>query len=117
MLQSLDKGQKLPRHYRAPIAVWQFGSDLTLVAPVRRGRRRLRSAHRARYRSTQLWLSAYNNDVFGYLPSARVLEEGGYETRGVVHGGPGFSLPAAQDALVAKVKELAGVGPGDRHTR
>ena len=55
-----------------------------------------------------MWLSAYNNDVFGYLPSARVLEEGGYETRGLVHGGPGFFSPASQDAVVEKVKELAG---------
>ena len=44
--------------------------------------------------------------MFGYLPSARVLAEGGYETRGVVHGGPGFFAPAAQDALIAKIKEL-----------
>ena len=54
-----------------------------------------------------LWLSAYNNDVFGYLPSARLLAEGGYETRGVVHGGPGLFSPAAQDVVVRKVRELA----------
>jgi hypothetical protein len=53
-------------------------------------------------------VTAYNNDVFGYLPSERVLEEGGYETRGVIHGGPGFFSPAAEDALVTRVKELAG---------
>ena len=108
MLESLDKGQKLPSSYRAPIAVWQFGSDLTLVAlsgeAVVDYARLIEDA----IGPLQLWLSAYNNDVFGYLPSARVLEEGGYETRGVVHGGPGFFSPASQDAVVAKVKELAG---------
>jgi hypothetical protein len=36
-----------------------------------------------------------------------VLADGGYETRGVVHGGLGFFSPAAQDALVEKIKELA----------
>jgi hypothetical protein len=55
----------------------------------------------------QVWLSAYNNDVFGYLPSARVLAEGGYETRGVGSGCPGFFSPKAQDVVVARVKELA----------
>jgi hypothetical protein len=107
MLQSLEKGQTLPTHYRAPIAVWQFGSDLTLVA--------LSGEVVVDYGQligdvlgpTDLWLSAYNHDVFGYLPSARVLEEGGYETRGVVHGGPGFFSSASQDAVVAKVRELA----------
>jgi hypothetical protein len=31
-LEALDKGEKLRDRCTAPIAVWQFGSDLTLVA-------------------------------------------------------------------------------------
>jgi len=107
MLETLDKGEKLPTHYRAPVAVWQFGADLTLVALS--GEVVVDYVHliEATIGPLQLWLSAYNNDVFGYFPSARVLAEGGYETRGVVHGGPGFFLPAAQDVLIAKIKELS----------
>jgi hypothetical protein len=107
MLEVLDKGGTLPAHYRAPIAVWQFGRDLTLVALS--GEAVVDDAHLIEQAigPVQLWLSAYNNDVFGYLPSARVLAEGGYETRGVGHGGPGFFSPKAQDAVVAKVRELA----------
>jgi neutral ceramidase len=107
MLEVLDKGGTLPAHYRAPIAVWQFGSDLTLVALS--GEVVVDYAHLIEQAigPLQLWLSAYNNDVFGYLPSARVLAEGGYETRGVGHGGPGFFSPKAQDAVVTKVRELA----------
>lgn len=107
MLEILDKGQKLPTHYRAPIAVWQFGRDLTLVALS--GEVVVDYAHliEKAIGPLQLWFTAYNNDVFGYLPSARVLAEGGYETRGVSHGGPGFFSPKAQDVVVAKVKELA----------
>ena len=41
------------------------------------------------------------------LPSARVLGEGGYETRGLYSGGPGFFDAKAQDVLVQKVRELA----------
>jgi len=107
MLQALDKGQKLPTHYRAPIAVWQFGSDLTLVALSGEAVVDYVDLIQRALGPMRLWLSAYSNDVFGYLPSARVLEEGGYETRGVVHGGPGFFSPAAQDAVVTKVGELA----------
>ena len=107
MLEALDRGQTLPTHYRAPVAVWQFGSDLTLVAlsgeVVSDYVRLIEDA----IGPVQLWLSAYNNDVFGYLPSARVLADGGYETRGVVHGGPGFFSPSAQHVLVEKVRELA----------
>jgi neutral ceramidase len=107
MLQALDKGQKLPTHYRAPIAVWQFGSDLTLIGLSGEAVVDYVQLIERAIGPTALWLSAYNNDVFGYLPTARVLEEGGYETRGVVHGGPGFFSSVSQDVVVAKVKELA----------
>ncbi len=56
----------------------------------------------------QLWVAAYCNDVFGYLPSARVLGEGGYETRGLYSGVPGFFDPKAEEAVVRAVRELAG---------
>lgn len=53
------------------------------------------------------WLAAHCNDVFGYLPSARVLAEGGYETRGLYHGGIGYFDAQAQDVLVDRVRTLA----------
>jgi neutral ceramidase len=107
MLEVLDKGGRLPSHYRAPIAVWQFGQNLTLVALS--GEVVVDYAHLIENAvgPMQLWLSAYNNDVFGYLPSTRVLAEGGYETRGVSHGGPGLFSPKAQDVVVSKVRALA----------
>jgi hypothetical protein len=37
-----------------------------------------------------------------------VLEQGGYETRGLYSGGAGFFDPAAEQVLVKKVAELAG---------
>jgi neutral ceramidase len=107
MREALDRGEQLPAHYRAPVAVWQFGADLTLVGLSGEVVVDYAALVEQAIGPMQLWLTAYNNDVFGYLPSARVLAEGGYETRGVVHGGPGFFAPAAQDALVAKIKELA----------
>jgi hypothetical protein len=55
----------------------------------------------------RLWVAAYSHDVYGYLPSPRTLREGGYETRGLYHGGIGLFAPEAEGALVAKVKELA----------
>jgi neutral ceramidase len=107
MLEALDRGQKLPTHYRAPVALWQFGDDLTLVALP--GEVVVDYAHliEKAIGPLQLWLSGYNNDVFGYFPSARVLEEGGYETRGVIHGEPGFFSPEAQDVLVGTIRKLA----------
>jgi hypothetical protein len=107
MLGMLDRGEKLPTHYPCPVTVWQFGGDLTLVGlggevvvdyvPL------LEKA----LGPNQLWVAAYCNDVFGYLPSARVAAEGGYETRGLYAGGAGFFSAKAEEVLVQKVQELA----------
>jgi hypothetical protein len=107
MLEALKRGEALPTHYRAPIAVWQFGTDLTLVALSGEIVVDYAALIEQAIGPLQLWLSAYNNDVFGYFPSARLLAEGGYETRGAVHGAVGIFAPAAENVLVAKVKEMA----------
>ncbi len=107
MLARLKAGETLPTTYRAPVAVWQFGTDLTLVGlPGEVVVDYVRLTEEA-LGPLKLWLSAYCNDTFGYLPSARVLREGGYETRGLYHGGIGYFAPEAQDALINKVRELA----------
>jgi len=106
MLEALAGGEALLNEYEAPFAVWQFGDDLTLVAmpgetvggyvPL------LRDALGPR----KLWIAGYANDCFGYLPTVRVLAEGGYETRGLI-GEAGFFAPEAQDVAVAAVRRLA----------
>jgi hypothetical protein len=107
MLARLDRGEKLPTHYTCPLAVWQFGSDLTLVGLS--GEVVVDYVHLVEKAlgPNRLWIAAYCNDVFGYLPSARVLSEGGYETRGLYSGGIGLFDPKAQEAVAAKVRDLA----------
>ena len=63
-----------------------------------------------------LWVSAYNNDFMGYMPSHRVWLEGGYEGggslvftssslyRGAVH--PNIWAPTLEERIIAKVHEL-----------
>jgi len=107
MLERLSRGQTLPRSYTAPLAVWQLGSDLTLVAlPGEVVVDYVRLLEEA-LGPNKLWIAGYTFDVFGYLPSARVLREGGYETRGLYAGGIGLFAPEAEQAVVAKVVELA----------
>jgi hypothetical protein len=107
MLSALDQGEKLRTDYPAPEAVWQFGEDLTLVGLSGEVVVDYVAMLEKALGPGRLWLSAYCNDVFGYLPSARVLAEGGYETRGLYVGGAGLFAPRAQDVLVATVRTLA----------
>jgi hypothetical protein len=100
MLATLDNGGSLPAAHAAPVVAWQFGAqDLTLLALpdevvvdyvplVERSVGPLR-----------LWIAAYCHEVVGYIPSRRVLAEGGYETRGL-YIASGWFAPDVQDALV-----------------
>jgi hypothetical protein len=107
MLAVLDRGDKLPTQYTCPLTVWQFGTDLTLVGLSGEVVVDYVPLLEAALGHQRLWLAAYCNDVFGYLPSARVLAEGGYETRGLYAGGIGLFDPKVQDVVVEKVRALA----------
>jgi hypothetical protein len=109
MLDKIEHGEKLPTHYPAPVAVWQFGKDLTLIGLSGEVVVDYVAMLEKALGPNRLWPTAYCNDVFGYLPSARVLREGGYETRGLYSGGIGLFDAKAEDVLVAKVRELAEV--------
>jgi len=107
MLAMMERGETLPTSYQSPVTVWQFGKDLTLVGLSGEVVVDYLTFLEQALGPNQLWVTAYCNDVFGYLPSARVLREGGYETRGLYAGGAGFFDAKAQDVLVQKVRDLA----------
>jgi hypothetical protein len=107
LLARLDRGEPVPAHYTCPFTVWQFGGDLTLVGLSGEVVVDYVMLLEKALGPNQLWIAAYCNDVFGYLPSARVLSEGGYETRGLYSGGAGFFDPKAEAVVVQTVRELA----------
>ncbi len=107
MLALLDRGEKPPAEYACPLTVWQFGRDLTLVGLSGEVVVDYVPALEKVLGPGQLWLAAYCNDVFGYLPSARVAAEGGYETRGLYAGGAGFFDARAEEVVVFTIKKLA----------
>jgi hypothetical protein len=107
LLVQLDRGEPLQDRYRCPQAVWQFGHDLTLVALSGEVVVDYVPLLEQALGPNKLWVAAYCNDVYGYLPSARVLQEGGYETRGLYAGGLGFFASQAEHTLVTAVNALA----------
>lgn len=107
MLSVLDKGETLPTSYPCPLTVWQFGRDLTLVGLSGEVVVDYVTLLEKALGPNRLWVAGYCNDVFGYLPSARVLAEGGYETRGLYAGGVGIFDRRAEDVIVEKVREFA----------
>lgn len=117
LLAMLDRGDRLPASYPCPVQAWRLGEEVTLVALggevvvdyVLRLRKELGPEG--------LWVAAYANDVFAYVPSRRVLQEGGYEpeTSMLHYSHPGPFAPEVEDVLVGKVREVvARVRPGGR---
>ena len=77
MLQILDRDGHLPGSYPFPLQVWQFGSDLTLVAMAGECVVDYTLRLKDELGGQGLWVAGYSNDVFAYIPSLRVLREGG----------------------------------------
>jgi neutral ceramidase len=82
LLEEIASQGELSKTYPYPIQVWEVGDELTWVAlagevVVDYSLRLKRELGRER-----TWVAGYANDVMAYIPSERVLKEGGYEGGG-----------------------------------
>ena len=103
LIRALDSGAKVPDRYPYGIQVYHFASGLKIIAltgeVVVDYALRLKAAHG--WEDT--WLAGYSNDVPGYIPSRRVLLEGGYETSG---GAGGAYSTSVEEIIVERVDAL-----------
>lgn len=104
-LDLLKRGDKLPTSYPCPVQVWQFGKDLTLVALG--GEVVVDYALRLKRElpKNNVWVAGYANDVFAYVPSARILLEGGYEAdfNLIYYGLPGRFAGDVEEVLMKRL--------------
>ncbi len=77
LLEQLEKEGALPDSYRYPVQVWNVGGHPVVALS---GEVVVDYAIRLkRIFGQYTFVMGYSNDVIGYIPSERVLEEGGYE--------------------------------------
>jgi hypothetical protein len=107
LLKKLDSDGSLAGTYLYPVQVWQLGSELTFLAlggevVVDYSLRLKKELGRE-----NTWVAGYTNDVMAYIPSLRVLKEGGYEGGGamVYYGLPTVWGPKVEELIVAAVHE------------
>jgi putative membrane-bound dehydrogenase-like protein len=91
-LAKLDRGEAIRTRIDYPIRTWAFGDSLAMVflpgeVVVDYSLRLKRELD-----SSRLWINAYANDAPCYIPSERVLKEGGYEGGGAMIY---YDVPAA----------------------
>jgi len=118
ILRELDAGRQLPRTYKLPVQAARFGDQLLLVAiggeSVVDYSLRVKRDYASFGGETDspappvVWVAGYSNDVFGYLPSLRVLREGGYEggAHMVYTKFPGPFTETVEERIFAAIHEL-----------
>lgn len=106
-LARLDRGEALQSTLDYPVASWTFGDSLAMAflpgeVVVDYSLRLKKELDRRR-----LWINAYANDEPCYIPSERVLKEGGYEGGGamVYYDRPGPLKAGLEDQIITAVKE------------
>jgi putative membrane-bound dehydrogenase-like protein len=106
-LGRLDRGEPLKMKIDYRVQTWAFGDDLAMVflpgeVVVDYSLRLKRELDGRR-----LWVNAYANDAPCYIPSERVLKEGGYEGRDatVYYDVPSPFLPGLEEKIVGAVRQ------------
>ncbi len=86
LLDALDRGERFDASYPCPIQTIVIGNDLLMIAiggePVIDYAVNLKREFGG---TRNVWVAGYANDMFGYVPTPRILAGGGYEgTRSVL---------------------------------
>lgn len=107
LLKELDQGKSLDWSYPYPVQVWKLGEQPMVILG---GEVVVDYAIDLKNIFGQnLFVLGYSNDVMSYIPSARILREGGYEgaLAPIVYGLPATWRADAQSLIYETVLELA----------
>lgn len=102
-LVALEKSGTLPKTYPYPVQTWRLGDDL--VWTMLGGEVVVEYSLRLKREAGSRWVMGYANDVMAYIPSVKVLKEGGYEGASsmIYYGLPTVWSPRVEDSIVAAV--------------
>lgn len=108
--RQMREAGKIDDHYRHyPVQVWALGDQVTWVSLggevvvdyALRLKKELPSGRK-------VWVTAYANDVMAYVPSVRVLREGGYEADSsmIYYGLPSKWAASVEGRILDRTREL-----------
>jgi lysophospholipase L1-like esterase len=107
-LARLDHGEKLRTSLPYLVQTWAFADDLAMVFLPGEVVVDYALRLKTEFDHKRLWVNGYANDVPAYIPSKRVLLEGGYEAAGamVYYDRPSKFAPDVEQRIVNAVHEL-----------
>jgi neutral ceramidase len=109
LLEDIDAGKALSPTYPYPVQLWRLGDGpqwITLGGEVVVD---FAIRIKAEQQGVKTWVAGYTNDVMAYIPSRRVLNEGGYEGGGamVYYGLPTVWSEQVENQIMAEVNRQA----------
>ena len=97
-----------PDRVKYPAQAWSFGPGLTYIALTGETVVDYSLKFKSAFGWNTTWVSGYNNDLLSYVPSLRVLREGGYEgvTGMFEYGHRAPYTETVEEQITKKVEEI-----------
>ncbi|REJ91260.1 MAG: hypothetical protein DWQ29_05755 [Planctomycetota bacterium] len=108
LLEELETTGTIRTDYDYLAQAVRFGDDLLLVALAGEVVVDYSLKLKQELDAPIVWVAGYSNDVFGYVPSLRVLKEGGYEAGGAFRYSsfPGPFAETVEERVLKAVSEV-----------
>ncbi|MGZ8901688.1 MAG: neutral/alkaline non-lysosomal ceramidase N-terminal domain-containing protein, partial [Limisphaerales bacterium] len=105
-LEKLDRGESLPEVMDYPIQTWIFGNELAMVFLPGETVVDYSLRLKREFDNSRLWVNGYSNEGRCYVPSERILREGGYEGGGamIYYDFPQRFAPGLEEQVIAAVR-------------
>jgi hypothetical protein len=110
LLEKMKEQGSLRGNYPYPVQIWRLGNDLRWVTLGGEVVVDYSLRIKKEIGPGKTWVMGYANEVMAYIPSLRVLKEGGYEGGGamIYYGLPTVWGPQIEVRIMAAVYDLAG---------
>jgi hypothetical protein len=123
LLEDIDAGEPLSPTYPYPVQRWQLGNDVqwfflggevvvdfAIRIKAELAGKPLTPSPSPTRGEGSIWVAGYSNDVMAYIPSRRVLTEGGYEGGGamVYYGRPTVWSERVEEQIIEEVRKQTG---------
>jgi len=109
LLAQIAGGKPLSQTYPYPVQCWRLGNGPTWITLGGEVVVDFSLRIKQELGADRTWVAGYTNDVMAYIPSRRVLNEGGYEGASamVYYGLPTTWAPEVEERIVNEVKRQA----------
>lgn len=107
-LKLLDEGKPIPTTLRYPMACWSFSDKLAMLFLGGEVVVDYSMSLNAVFDPNRLWITSYANDTSAYIPTKRILDEGGYEAdlSMIYYGQPSRFSDRVEQVLLEAVKNV-----------